>query len=216
MPTFATRPFRNWNSTNLPIHNRFSLENTIQKSSDYLLWCSIGCYVVDQWSGDCWFFRRVKIFPITLLKGFSTFRNAGREDCFSSEQYHAEFPVQEEGQPRGAESTKTGPVSTRNTDRPYDLRLLSSDWRSWYTITVRWFVLCHSSWWQYSGIRYKMGRSSVVYVKSSIRWHLGKCVQSEDTWVCATQNCIRIVRHGNIRRFRFPTFKSWKPWWRAV
>ena len=42
-----------------------------------------------------------------------------------------------------------------------------------------------------------MGWSSTVYVKDSARWCLGKSVQSENTWVCATQNGIGIVRHGD-------------------
>ena len=33
--------------------------------------------------------------------------------------------------------------------------------------------------------------------KSPIRWCLGKSVQIENTWVRATQNRIRIVRHGD-------------------
>ena len=37
-------------------------------------------------------------------------------------------PVQEESQLRGAEIPETGPLSTRNTDRFHDLRLLSSCW----------------------------------------------------------------------------------------
>ena len=60
----------------------------------------------------------------------SKFRDAGREGCFCSEQHLPEFPVQEEGQNRGAESLEAGPVSTRKTDRLHDLRQLSSDWRS--------------------------------------------------------------------------------------
>ena len=39
---------------------------------------------------------------------------------------HPEFPFQAEGQPRGAESSKRGSVSTSKTDRLRDLRLLSS------------------------------------------------------------------------------------------
>ena len=35
------------------------------------------------------------------------------------------------------------PVSVRKTDRLHDLRLLSSDWRSWYSIRLCWFILCH-------------------------------------------------------------------------
>ena len=79
----------------------------------------------------------------------------------------------------------------------HDLRLLSSDWRSCYSIRLYWFVLCYSSWWQLSGIRYKMGRSSIIYVKSTIRWCSGKSVQIENTWVWSTQNRIGIVRHGD-------------------
>ena len=60
-----------------------------------------------------------------------------------------------------------------------------------------WFILCYPPWWQHSGIRYEMGRSSVIDVKKSIRWNLGKSVQIENTWVRATQNCIEIVRHGD-------------------
>ena len=42
-----------------------------------------------------------------------------------------------------------------------------------------------------------MGRSSIVYVKNSIRWCLGKSVQIKNTWVCVTQNRIGIVRRGD-------------------
>ena len=60
----------------------------------------------------------LKILEISLWKGFSKLRDAGREDCLCSEQDHTEFPVQVECQPRGAESPKRGPVSTRKTNRP--------------------------------------------------------------------------------------------------
>ena len=73
-------------------------------------------------------------FAINCWKEFLKLRDAGREDCFCSEQDHPEFPIQEEGQSRGAESPNGGPVSTRKTDRFYDLRLISSYWRSWSSI----------------------------------------------------------------------------------
>ena len=63
-------------------------------------------------------------------KDFSKHRDAGREDCLSSEQDHPEFSIQEEGQSRGTENPARGSVSPSKTDRPHDLRLLSSDWRS--------------------------------------------------------------------------------------
>ena len=52
------------------------------------------------------FFGRVENLAIYFWKEFYTFRDAGREDCLRSEQDHPEFPVQKEGQPRGAESPK--------------------------------------------------------------------------------------------------------------
>ena len=113
------------------------------------------------------------------------------------EQDHPEFPVQEEGRSRGAESPERGSVSSRKTDRFYDLRLLSSDCRSWHRNRLCWFILCYSLWWQHSGIRDKMGRCSIVDVENSIRWFLEKSAQIEDTWVWSAQNSIRIVQHGD-------------------
>ena len=56
----------------------------------------------------------------------------------------SKLPLQEEGQSRGAESPERGPVSTRKTDCLHDLRLFSSDWRSWHSIGLCWFILCYS------------------------------------------------------------------------
>ena len=49
--------------------------------------------------------------------------------------------------------------------------------------------------------------------KKSFRWYLGKSVQIENTWVCATQNCIGIVRHGDSSE-DIPIIKNWTQWWR--
>ena len=87
-------------------------------------------YVKDQRSGDGLFIGRIEISAISLWKGFSKLRDAGREDCFCSEEDHPEFTVQEESQPRGTESPERGSVSMRNTDRLHDLRLLASCWCS--------------------------------------------------------------------------------------
>ena len=59
------------------------------------------------------------------------------------------------------------------------------------------FFLCYSSWWQHSGIRYRMGRSFIICVKDTIRWCSRKSVQIENTWVWTTQNRIGIVRDGD-------------------
>ena len=95
-------------------------------------------------------------------KNFTKFWDAGPEDWLCSEHDHPEFPVQEKGQSRGTESPERESVSTRKTDRLHDLRLLSSNWRSWHRIGLCWFILSHSPGWQHSGIRYEMGRSSII------------------------------------------------------
>ena len=57
------------------------VENSIQNTSHYVFWLSIGCYVVDQRSGDGWFFGRIKILAISLWRGFSKLRDAGCENA---------------------------------------------------------------------------------------------------------------------------------------
>ena len=149
-------------------HNR-------QNSSDYLFWFSIWCNVVDQGRGG-WFFGRIEVLVERIFQ--------------ISRCWTRRLRLEEQRAQRG-------PVSTRKTDRLHDLRQLSSDWRSWYSIRFSWFILRYSRWWPHSGIRYKMGRSCIVDVKISIRWYLGKSVQMKNTWVCAAQNRIGIVRHGD-------------------
>ena len=74
--------------------------------------------------------NELKILGINCWTEFSKFCDVRREDCCCSERDHPEFPLQEEGQSRGTESSEGGPISTRKTDRLHDLRLLLSDWRS--------------------------------------------------------------------------------------
>ena len=116
-PTFATRPLTT--SSTIPVefpqnsmvrqqrqqiselqldkfHNpqSFSVwtDNSIQNTTHYLFWFSIGCYVVDQRSGDGRFSGWVKILAISSWIGFSELQDAGREDCFCFEEDHPEFP----------------------------------------------------------------------------------------------------------------------------
>ena len=46
----------------------FGLENTIQKSSDYLFWFPIGFFIMDQRSGDGRFIGRIEVLAIRFLK----------------------------------------------------------------------------------------------------------------------------------------------------
>ena len=61
------------------------------------------------------FIGRIEVLAISFWVEFFKFRDAGREDCFCSEQDHPEFPIQEEGQSRGTERPERGPVSKRKT-----------------------------------------------------------------------------------------------------
>ena len=78
-------------------------------------------------------------------------------------------------------SPEGGPVSTRKTDCLHDPRRLSSYWRSWYIIGLCWFIFCCSSWWQHSGIRYKMGFNSIVYDQDPIGWCSGKSNKNRES-----------------------------------
>ena len=133
--TAKTSRFRKWNST---IHQStifLDLEDTIQRTSDYLFWFSFGSCVVDEGSGDGWVFGRVEVLAITLWKGFSKLRDVRREDCFCSEQDHPELPVQEEGQPRGAGKPKER-TSIYEEDRS----------PSWSATTCGWLALVVQCW----------------------------------------------------------------------
>ena len=51
-----------------------------------------------------------------------------RENCFSTEQNHPEYPLQEKGQSGGNERSKRRPLPPRKTDRLLDLRVLPGHW----------------------------------------------------------------------------------------
>ena len=143
--------------------------------------------VMDQSGGDGRFRGRTKIIALnSRVFSFPEF-----------EQNHPEIPIQEEGQSRETEIPERGPVSTRKTDRIHDLRLLSSDWRSWHSSWLRRLILCYSSRRHCSGIRHKMGRTFIINDEDSIRWSSGKSAQTENTWVWSTQKRIGLERHGD-------------------
>ena len=152
----------------------------------------------------------INIFAIISGKNFS--RDAGREDCFCSEQDHPEFPIQEERQSRGTERPERGPVSKRKTDRRHDLRLLSGYWRSWYSIGLRWFVLCPL----FETIMFR-NSIHVIYIKDTIWLCPNESQQNEDMGVWATQklywNC---TTWRFIRRYRCPIINNWRRWWKEV
>ena len=104
------------------------VEKTIQKSSDYLFWFSIGCGS-RKWR---WLILWTNWNPRDqFVAGFSKLRDAGREDCLCSGQDHPEFPIQEEGQPRGTGSPERKRTGFYEEDRS----------PSWSTTTFEWLAL---------------------------------------------------------------------------
>ena len=99
----------------------------------------------------------------------------------------------------------------------YSLLRKTTDSCAWGSIRLCWFVLCYFPWWQHSGIRYKMGRSFIVFVKKkTFRWYLGNSVQIEDMWVWSTQNSIRNVRDGDSSKDIDAQLSKMKRWWKEV
>ena len=136
------------NSTNSILHNhscvwKIRFKNHVISLSDFpsdAMLCFIEVETVES-------LEDLKSLPISFWKEFSKFRDAGREDCFCSEQDHPEIPFQEGGQSRGTESPERGSVSSRTTDRLHDLRVLPGYWRSWHRSWITPICsLCYSSW----------------------------------------------------------------------
>ena len=119
------------------------------------------------------------------------------ENCFSTEQNHPEYPLQEKGQSGGNESSQRRPFPSRKTDRSLDLRILPGHWCQWFCRELcRPIYSCSSKWWC-SGIRFEMGRNSIVDDTNPIWWHLGKFVQIDNTRVWQGQSRIGIVQYGD-------------------
>ena len=85
----------------------------------------------------------------------------------------------------------------RKRDRLPDLRILPGHWCQWFCRELcRPIYSCSSKWW-YSGIRFKMGRNSIIDDTTPIWWHHGKLVQIKNTRVWETQDRIGIVQCGD-------------------
>ena len=136
----------------------------------------------------------------TAGKDFPNFEMLDAKIASARTRSSRTIPVQEEGQSRWPERPEGGPVSTRKTDR-----------LSWSTTTFEWLALMIQCWIMLTSslllfmIAFRNsthdGWSSTINVKDSIRWHLGKSVHIENTWVRATQNRIGSVRHGESSEY---------------
>ena len=70
-------------------------------------------------------------------------------------------------------------------------------WSQWFCWELcRPIYSCSSKWW-YSGVRFEMGRNSIINDENPIWWHLGKLVQIKNTRVWEAQDRIGTVWPGD-------------------
>ena len=167
------------------------------KSSYYLFWLSVGCYVV--WMKE--------VEMVDSLDELKSSRSVCGEDFPNFEMVDAKF-ASALNKIIQISSSKRRSVSRSRKPRKRIGFYEEDKSPSWSTTTFELLVLMIQYWTMrlFSVTRHddniqefdkRWDKSSIVYVEDSIRWYLGKSVQIEDTWVCATQNRIGIVPHGD-------------------
>ena len=109
------------------------LEDKIQKKLRFVLvHNSYGSCAMDQRSRDGWISGWSQILAFYQRNSWTKLWVTRCENCFSTEQNHSEYPLQERGQSGGNESSKRRPLPPRKTDRLPDLRSLSGHWSQWF------------------------------------------------------------------------------------
>ena len=173
------------------------LEDKIQNWGTYLFTISYGSYAMDQRSGDGWFSGWSEIFAFYKRNSWARLWGTRRENCFSTEQNHPEYPLQETGQSGGNESSQRRPFPSRKNIAylMYEYFRVTEGKRFCRELCRP--VHYKSSKWWYSGIRLKVGRNSIVYDENPTWWHLGRIVQIKNTRVWETQDRIGIVWPGD-------------------
>ena len=125
----------------------------------YLFTFSYRNYAMDQRSGDGWICGWCEIFVLWKRNSWAKLWVARRENCFSTEQNHSEYPPQQRGQSGGNESSQRRPLSPRKTDCLLDRRSLPGHWSQWFCRELCRPIYNCSSEWRHSGIRLKVGRN---------------------------------------------------------
>ena len=156
------------------------LEDKIRNLGGFLFRFSLGSCVMDskkwRWS-DQW--MKKKSSRSTEGKDFPNLEMLDARIASALNKIIQNSHFKKKGQSGGTESSERGSVSSRQTDRLHDLRLLPSDWFSWYRSWFCWFILYHSSQPQCSGLGYDMGWNSIVYDTDPEGRCSGKSVQIE-------------------------------------
>ena len=81
--------------------NTCLLEDKIQNCGLYLFTITYGSCAMDQRSGDGWFSGWSEIFAFCQRNSWSRLWGTRRENCFSTDLDHPEYPLQEKGQSGG-------------------------------------------------------------------------------------------------------------------
>ena len=118
----------------------------------------------------------LKIFVIYLRNSWTKLWVPRRENCFSTEQNHPEYPLEEKGQSGGDESSKRRRVPSRKTDRLPDLRTLPGHWEP--MIPSRTMPTCSLLVFEITIFRNSI-RSAT---KLSYRWHKSPLMTSWKAW----------------------------------
>ena len=205
--------FRNYNSKGSLIqhHSWCGKQDSKHRFQMVLIFRRKLCYGSQKWK---WLILGwAGILTISDWKGFSKFR--GRLPRLWTRSFW--IPSSKRRLASRNRKPKRGPVPARKTDRLHDLRLLSSHWCSWHSICFCWFILCYSPWWQHFRNSIRDGTKfyyrwqkihPMISWKVCANWRYVSLINSKPYWNCTTWRF--------IRRYRFPTIRSWMPWWIEV
>ena len=163
----------------------------------HLFIISYGSYAMDQRSGDGYSVddlkssSSVKGIQIPEFEVLDAKIASALNRIIHNSHFKRRISLEEQKAPQ------RGPFPSRKTDRLLDLRALPGHWSQWCRRELcRPINCCSSKWWR-SGIRFEMGRNSIVYDENPTWWHLGRIVQIKNTRVWETQDRIGIVWPGD-------------------
>ena len=219
----------NCNSTGSLTHHSWCGKPDSKNTGLKWFWFSVGRYVMDQRSGDGWFFGRNKLLAIGFWKDFPKFEMLDAKIASAlnkikkSSHFKKKVSLVEQKAQKEDRSLRGWQIAFMIYDffwvaGAHDTVL---DYADLFSVTLRndndqefdtrWDEVLLSI------IRYDMGRSSVIDNKNSIRWNIGESVQIKDTWVWSTQKAyLNCTTWRFIRRNRIPIIKNWRRWWRGV
>ena len=128
-------------------------------------WFSVRSYAMHQRNINGWFFGWAETFTVSqgIFPSFEMLdaKIASSVNKIMQNSHFKKVIFLEQKAPKRT-SLSDGDKSLSSTTTFQWLVHMIQDW-------LLWFILCYSSWWQRSWIRYKMGRSSTLNVKDSFR-----------------------------------------------